>query len=189
MRLHIIVAAVALAIVYPAAAQETYVIDGVHSRPSFEVRHLGMTYQWGIFDKISGKATLNRAAKSGSVEVTIDPASVKTFDSRLDGHLKGEKWFNVEKHPTITFKSSHLAFDGDRVVGIDGDLTLLGVTKPVNLKVVNFTCGENPANKRAMCGVDATATIKRSEFGMTNGIPGSVADEVKLNIPVEAYKE
>ena len=83
-----------------------------------------------------------------------------------------------------------MTFDGDRVVGVDGDMTMIGVTKPVSFKVVNFTCGENPFNKKPMCGAEATATIKRSDWGMTNGLNiNNPGDEVKLMIPIEAYKE
>ena len=91
--------------------------------------------------------------------------------------------------PTITFKSTSLTFDGDRVVGINGELTLLGVTKPVTLKLVNDVCGEHPFNKKPMCGAEATTTIKRSEWGMKYGIPKAVSDEVKLTLPIEAYKD
>jgi polyisoprenoid-binding protein YceI len=171
------------------AATETYVLDPVHSQPWFQATHMGMTRQLGSFVKSSTKVTIDREAKSGSVDVTIDAASVRSFDAtRLDAILKGEKYFNVEKFPTITFKSTSMKFDGDRVVGVEGDLTMLGVTKPVTLTVVNMTCGPQPFNKKPMCGGEATATIKRSEWGMTAGLPFAPGDEVKLIIPIEAYK-
>ena len=189
MKSSLAIAILAAALAVPAAAQETYTIDPAHSRPSFEIRHMGMTLQFGYFDKVAGKATLDRAARKGSVDVTIDAASVRSFDPRLDAALKSDKYFDVEKFPTITFKSSQLTFDGERVVAIDGELTMHGVTRPVTLKVADFTCGDNPFNKRPMCAANASATIKRSEFGMATGIPTSSADEVRLMLPVEAYKE
>jgi polyisoprenoid-binding protein YceI len=91
-------------------------------------------------------------------------------------------------YPTITFKSTNLNFDGDRVVSVDGELTLLGVTKPVTLAVANESCAEHPFNKRPMCGAEASATVKRSEWGMKYGIPKAVADDVHLIIPIEAYR-
>jgi polyisoprenoid-binding protein YceI len=104
--------------------------------------------------------------------------------------VKGEKFFNVEKYPTITFKSTSLKFDGDRVVGAQGELTMLGIAKPVDLKVSNFVCGAQTFIKRPMCGAEATATIKRSDWGMTEGLNlGNPADEVSLIIPVEAYRD
>ena len=188
MKLKSVLAALAALAALPAlATEEVYQIDGVHSRPMWEARHLGMSNQRGSFQKSTGKVTLDRAAKKGSVEWTIDATSVRTFDDRLDAIVKGERFFNVEKFPTITFKSTSVAFDGDRVVGIDGDLTMLGVTKPVSFKVADFRCGEQGAQKKMMCGAEATATIKRSEFGMTANLPVSPADEIKLIVPVEGY--
>ena len=133
---------------------------------------------------------LDRAAKKGTVDLSIDTTSIKTFDTRLDAIVKGERFFNVDKYPTMTFKSTNMTFDGDRVVGVDGDLTMLGVTKPVSLKVATFICGENPFNKKPMCGAEATTTIKRSEWGMTDGLKiNNPADDIKITIPIEAYKE
>ena len=189
MKLHLLVAGLATAIVIPAAAQETYVLEPNHSQPGFEATHLGMSTQRGGFGKATGTVTLDRAAKTGTVDVTIDTTSIKTFDSRLDVAVKGDKFFNVEKYPTITFKSSKVIFDGDRVVGVNGDLTMLAVTKPVSLKVDNFKCGENPFNKKPMCGAEATTVIKRSEFGMTAGLPYTPGEEVRIVIPIEAYKQ
>ncbi len=172
-----------------AAAQETYTIDPVHSQPIFEARHMGFSQQRGSFAKSTGKITLDRAAKKGTVEVVIDTTSIRTFDPRLDDQMKSENFFNVAKYPTLTFKGSNVVFDGDRVVQVDGDLTMLGVTKPVSLKVSNFVCGEHPSNKKPMCGAEATTTIMRSDWGMKYALPKSVSDEIKLTIPIEAYRE
>jgi len=172
-----------------AAAQETYTIDPVHSQPTFEARHLGFSQQHGSFAKSTGKITLDRAAKKGTVEVVIDTTSIRTYDPRLDEQMKSENFFNVAKYPTLTFKGNNVVFDGDRVVQVDGELTMLGVTKPVSLKVANFVCGEHPVNKKAMCGAEATTTVMRSEWGMKYALPKAVSDEIKLTIPIEAYKD
>jgi len=172
-----------------AAAQETYTIDPVHSQPTFEARHLGFSQQHGSFAKSTGKITLDRAAKKGTVEVVIDTTSIRTYDPRLDEQMKSENFFNVAKYPTLTFKGNNVVFDGDRVVQVDGDLTMLGVTKPVSLKVANFVCGEHPMNKKPMCGAEATTTVMRSEWGMKYALPKAVSDEIKLTIPIEAYKD
>lgn len=184
-----LLATVPILLAVPAAAEEVYVLDSVHSQPGFETRHLGLSTQYGSFQKASGKVTLDRAAKKGGVDVTIDAASIRTHDTRLDAIVKGPLFFDVEKYPTITYKSSDVIFDGDRVVGIDGELTMLGVTRPVKLTVADFACGPQPFNKRPMCGGDATATIKRSEWGMTANLPVAPADDVKLEIPFEAYRQ
>ena len=96
----------------------------------------------------------------------------------------------MEKFPTITFKSTDVKFDGDRVVALNGELTMLGVTKPVSLTVTKFACGASPFSKKPMCGARAATTIKRSEWGMTNGLAiGNPSDEVALMLPVEAVLE
>lgn len=173
-----------------ALADESYVLDPVHSQPKYEIQHLrGLSTQWGSFGKYSGKVTLDRAAKKGTIDVTIDTTSIRSHDARLDTIVKGEDYFNVAKYPTMTFKSSSMVFDGDKVVGAEGELTMIGVTRPVSLKVANFACGENPFNKKSLCGAEASATIKRSEWGMKAGIPNSSSDEVRIVIPIEAYKE
>jgi polyisoprenoid-binding protein YceI len=184
-------AVLAAAVAVPAAAApEVYVIDPVHSQPQWEARHIGFSNQHGSFGKASGKVTLDRAEKKGSIDVTIDSTSIRTYDGRLDAIVKGEKFFNVDKYPTITFKSDDLKFDGDHLAAVNGELTMLGVAKPVTLTVSGFTCGPQTFNKKPMCAAEATATIKRSDWGMTNGVNiGNPGDEIKLTIPVEAYLE
>jgi polyisoprenoid-binding protein YceI len=179
-----------LAAAAPAAvAEDTYDIDPVHSQPMFEVKHMGFSIQRGSFARATGKITLDRVARKGAIEVTIDASSIKTIDPRLDVHVKGEDFFNVARYPTMTFTSSNLIFEGDQVVGAQGELTMLGVTKPVALKVANFVCGDHPVNRKPLCGAEVTTSIERSQWGMNYGIPKSLGDDVKIVIPVEAYKE
>ena len=190
MKLRPALAVAAALAVLPAVAADVYVIDPVHSQPQWIARHIGFSNQHGNFGKATGKITLDRAAKKGSVDVTIDATSIRTYDARLDAIVKGERFFNVEKFPTITYKSTSLTFDGDKVTSVDGELTMLGVTRPVTLKVSDFACGEQAFNKKPMCGAEATAAIKRSEFGMTNGLNiGNPADDIRLILPIEAYLE
>ena len=171
------------------AAEETYVFDPVHCQPIFEVQHMGFAVQHASFTKINGKVKIDRVARKGSVDAIIDTTSVRSYSDKLDTHLKGEDFFNVAQYPTMTFKSSDMVFDGDVLVELNGDLTLLGVTKPVTFKIANFVCGEQPFNKRPMCGASASATIKRSEWGMRYGIPKMAGDEVKITLPIEAFRE
>jgi polyisoprenoid-binding protein YceI len=174
-------------IALPVAAEEVYVLDPAHSQPQWEAHHIGFSDQRGSFTKVEGKIALDRAAKKGSVDVSIDATSVRSYNDRLDAILKGERFFNVEKFPTISFKSSDVRFDGDRVVAINGELTMLGVTKPVALTVTHFACGPNPFNQRPMCGGVAKTTIKRSEWGITSGLQiRNPDDEINLMLPVEA---
>ena len=170
------------------AATETYVIDNAHTYPRFEYNHLGYSIQVSRFDKTSGKITLNRAAKTGSVDVTIDAKSVNTGLALFNEHIQAEDYFHTAKYPTITFKSSNLKFDGDKLVAVDGDLTVKGVTRPVTLTVTSFHCMPHPMLKKDACGANATTKIKRSEFNAGKSAP-FVSDEVTLTIPVEAVKE
>lgn len=172
----------------PAFAAENYTIDPKHTRPLFEINHLGFSTQHGRFGKTSGKITLDTGAKTGSVDISIDTASIDMGLADWDKHMKSDEFFNVEKFPTMTFKSDKLQFDGNKVVGAEGSLTLLGVTKPIKLAVSNFRCGPHPLLKKTACGADVTATIKRSEFGMTKLVP-AIGDVVKLEIPVEALQD
>jgi len=188
LRLPAVIAS-ALLFAVPAAAQDVYDIDPVHSQPMFEVEHMGFAIQRGSFTRETGKVMLDRAARKGSIEVTIDTTSIKSIDPRLDTHLKGEDFFDVGRYPTMTFKSSNLIFDGDRLVGAEGTLTMTGITRPVSLKVANFVCGDHPMTHKALCGAEVTTTIKRSQWGMKYGIPNLLSDEVSIVIPVEAYKE
>lgn len=181
-------AALALAVPFAAVAADSYTVDPTHTYPSFEVNHLGFSITRGSFDKSEGKITLDTAAKSGSIMITVDTTSINTGLAKRDDHLRSEDFFNVAKFPTMTFKSTKLRFSGDKVVGADGDLTLLGVTKPVTLNVDWFACGTHPINKKSVCGANATTTIKRSEYGLAAYVP-AVGDEVKIAIQVEAFKD
>jgi polyisoprenoid-binding protein YceI len=179
----------ALAVVFPAAAApETYTVDPNHTFPAYEVGHLGYSFQRGRFDKTSGKITLDTAAKKGSADITIDAASVDSGVAKLNEHMKSEDFFNVAKNPNITFKSSSLTFEGDKVTKASGDLTMAGVTKPVTFDVTYFNCGPHPMNKKMTCGADMTAKVKRSDFGMKYALP-ALADEVLLRVNVEAIKD
>jgi len=184
-----VIALLALVAVCADAAEENYVTDPVHSQPAYEIQHTIFSKQRGEFTKSTAKITLDRGAKKGNVDVTTDTTSVRSHDPRLDSILKGEDYFNVAKYPTMTFKATGMHFDGDRLTGADGELTMIGVTRPVTLKVADFKCGENPFNKKPMCGAEVTTTIKRSEWGMKAGIGQSSGDEVRIRIPIEAYRE
>jgi polyisoprenoid-binding protein YceI len=172
----------------PAFAADTYTFDPEYTVPVFEVEHLGFTTQRGRFDKTEGKVMLDFAAKKGIVELTIFTSSLDMGSRAWTVHVSSEGLFDIEKYPTMTFKSNDLIFEGNKVVAANGQFTLLGVTKPLRVTVNRFTCGNNPLNKKPMCAGDITATIKRSDFGMVKYIP-TVSDEIKINVPVEAYKD
>jgi len=183
-----LVVALAAFSVAAIAAPETFNIDPTHTAPRFEYSHFGYSNQMHRFDKTSGKIVLDRAAKTGSVDVTIDAKSVNTGYALFNGHIQGEDFFNTEKYPTITFKSTMVKFDGDKPVAVDGNLTIKGVTKPVTLTMTSFHSMPHPMAKKDAIGANAATKIKRSDFNMGKYAP-NVSDEVTLAIAVEAIKE
>jgi polyisoprenoid-binding protein YceI len=173
----------------PASAEtETYTVDPNHTFPAFEIGHLGYSIQRGRFNKTSGKITVDTAAQKGSADITIDMGSISTGHPKLEEHLKSEEFFDAAKFPTMTFKADHFAFEGDNVKSASGTLTLHGVSRPVTLKTEYFRCAPHPMLKKKVCGADFSGTIKRSEFGVSRGVP-AVADEVNLRINVEAIRD
>ena len=144
--------------------------------------------QRGRFNKVSGKLDLDSTAKKGSVEVTIDTASVDMGFEDWNKHMRGERFFQSDKFPQARFVARDFAFDAEKPSPVSGELTLLGVTKPVTLKVGQWRCAKHPILPRQLCGADLEASIKRSDFGMNTNLPG-IGDDVKISIPVEALKD
>lgn len=170
------------------AAPETYVIDGTHTYPHFSYSHLGYSTQLSRFDKTSGKIVIDRVAKTGSVNVTITTASVNTGYPLFNEHIQGEDFLDTAKYPTATFTSSKVNFEGEKVVSVDGTLTLKNISKPVTLNLTSFQCMPHPMLKKDACGANATAVVKRTEFNMGKYVP-NVSDDVTLTISIEAVKE
>ncbi|MFO1317434.1 MAG: YceI family protein [Burkholderiales bacterium] len=180
----------ALSLALPAAAQDVYVIDGAHTTPMFEIAHNGgMSRQRGFFTNTAGRITLDRAAKTGSIDVVIGTGSIVTGSRVLTDVLKRDDFFASDRYPTMRFTSRDVTFDGDVPVASRGELTLLDVTRPVTLAIADFRCGAQLFTRRPMCGAEATATIRRSDFGMTYGVPNVAGDDVRIVIPVEAVRE
>ena len=170
------------------AAPETYVIDSTHTASRFEYSHFGYSTQQSRFDNTSGKIVIDRAAQTGSVDVVIDAKSVNTGYATFNNHIQGEDFLDTAKFPTITYKSSKLNFNGDKLASVDGDLTIKGVTKPVTLTVTSFHCMPHPMVKKDACGANAVAKIKRTEFNAGKYAP-YVGDDVTLTFAVESIKE
>ncbi|MGV7206880.1 YceI family protein [Oxalobacteraceae bacterium A2-2] len=170
------------------AAPETYVLDNSHTFSRFSYSHFGYSTQESRFNSTTGKIVLDRAAKTGSVDVVIDTKSVDTGSKLFDSHIQGEDFLDTAKFPTITYKSTKFNFDGDKVASVDGNLTIKGVTKPVTLTVTSFQCMAHPMLKKDACGANAVAKIKRSEFNAGKYAP-YVGDEVTLTFAVESVKE
>lgn len=184
-------ASFALAAALTASAQAApvaYTLDPDHTVPRFEIMHNHFSNHIGAFPKAAGKAVLDTEAKTGSVEVTIQSSAFLTGHAFMENFMKGKDFFHIGQFPVMTFKSSRISFNGDKPSVVEGDFTLLGVTKPLTLTFTNFTCGQHPRTKKDQCGGNLTGQIKRSEFGMKAFIP-AVGDDVKLMIQVEAFKD
>lgn len=166
-------------------AAERYVVDPRHSRPLFAVGHLGFSTQHGRFDDIRGSIELDREGRSGAIDITIEAASVDMGDEDWNQRMRSNEFFDVENFPTMIYRSEHLVFEGDAPVAVEGRLALLGTVRPVTLKIERFRCAIDLAAKVRKCGADASATIKRSEFGMSKYVP-YVDDDVRLILPIEA---
>jgi polyisoprenoid-binding protein YceI len=170
------------------AAPVTYQLDSRHTYPSFEADHFGGVSVWrGKFASTSGSIVLDREAKTGTVDISIDTASVQTGLADLDKHLKGNDFFDVEKFPTASYKGKVTRFKDGAPVEVQGDLTLRGVTRPVTLALDSFKCMSHPMKKDTeLCGANAHATIDREEYGIIWGKNFGFAMWVKLDIQVEA---
>jgi polyisoprenoid-binding protein YceI len=168
-----------------ATAAETYSVDGNHTHATFAFQHLGFSTFHGKVPARSGSIVLDRAQKTGSADIAFDLQAIATGVAKFDEHLRGKDFFEVAKHPTATFKSSKMTFQGDVPATVEGNLTLKGITKPVTLQVTSFKCAQHPMMKVPACGANATARIKRSDFGLNYALP-AVPDEIELMVEVEA---
>ena len=187
---HFIAAIATVTATAGAFAADTYVIEPNHTFPSFEADHMGGLSVWrGKFTNTSGSITLDRKAKTGTVDITIDAGTIDFGHAKMNEHAKSADMFDVAKFPTATYKSKSITFKGDTPVSVDGELTLHGVTRPVKLTINQFKCIQHPMFKREACGADATASFNRSDFGIDYGVQMGFNPTVKLAIQVEALKQ
>lgn len=182
----IVLAVIAVTLGVPAVAQSNaWQLDPAHSSAQFGVRHMGISTVRGTFTKLGGTARYDAAnPKNDSVEVTIDTASVDTRVEMRDNDLRSDHFFDVQKFPTMTFRSATIESAGTDKLKITGDLTIRGITKPVTLDVDGPSKPVNDGQGHSHMGVSATGTLNRSDFGMT-GYQGMVGNEVQLTIDAE----
>ena len=171
------------------AEPATYAIDPTHTFASWEIAHFATSTNRGRFNKTSGSVTLDKAAKTGSLDVTIDTTSLDTGTAAFTKHISSDEMLNVAAFPTAHFVANKFVFNGDKVSEVDGNLTLMGKTNPIVLKAQNFNCYMNPMLKREVCGGDFDATLVRSQYGVTYGLNYGFPDAMHLVIQVEAVKQ
>ena len=179
------------AVSFNAMAEEvTYQLDPNHTYPSFETDHFGGISIWrGKFTKSSGTVTLDRAAKKGTLDATIDMTSIDIGNDKLNGELKSAQFFDADKFPTATYKGTSMKFKGDVPVEVIGELTLHGVTKPLNLKIESFKCFTNPMMKKEVCGTESTAMFDRGDFGVDYGKAYGFKMKTTLHIQAEGIRQ
>ena len=183
-----VVASLTLVIATPAAAAPvSYKIDPDHTYPSLEFPHMGISTWRGKFTKSRGYVTMDRAAGTGSVDVTIEAASLDFGHRVMNEVAIGAEWLNADMHPTLRYTGT-LRFEGERPVAVDGSLTLMGVTKPVPLRIEAFRCIRHPIFRREVCGADASGAFDRADFGLKQYTQDG-AGRMTLRIQVEAMRE
>jgi polyisoprenoid-binding protein YceI len=191
MRLGLIgVAATAIALSTVAASgADKYAVDKPHTIVSFSVDRMGLTKMLGRFGQVDGEFTLDQANPATSqVTLTIDTASVATGFEARDRHLRSPDFFNAQEFPQMKFVSTKVERTGDKTAKVTGDLTMLGVTKPVTLDVTYNGTMTNPSNNKTFSGFSARGTLKRSEFGMKY-LPNAIGDEVALQVELLGEKK
>jgi len=187
MKVALPVAVASLAMGSALAAPVTYQVDPGHTYPSFEADHFGGMSVWrGKFDSSSGTIVLDRAAGTGTVDITVDTASIDFGNPKLNEHVKSAEMFDVQKYPTAVYKGTLINFRNGAPTEARGELTLHGVTKPLNLTINSFLCKTTPMSKKERCGADVSATLNRADYGINYGEKYGFNMQVKLAIQVEA---
>jgi polyisoprenoid-binding protein YceI len=166
-----------------------YVLESGHARVLWQVSHMGLSEWYGDFARPTGVATLDpRNPAADSVDITVPVASVSTTNAVLDSELKAADWFDADKFPTITFKSTQVLLTGPASADVTGNLTFHGVTRPVTLKVKFRAVGLNIMSKAYTVGFDATTEIKRTDFGVSKFAP-LIGDDVQITISAPFEKK
>lgn len=171
-----------------ALAADRYKIDPEHTFSTFEYSHWGLSLQRGRFDKNSGLIELDPDAKTGSIDIQIDAASVDTGLDIFNDVLRSEQFFDAAQFPKIIFKSTAMHFDEDRLTQVDGDLTIKGVTRPATFEITYFNCRFMILYLSRACGANGFTKILRSDFNVGRFVP-FVSDAVTLYFSVEGIHE
>jgi polyisoprenoid-binding protein YceI len=169
------------------AAPMVYKIDPDHTHPVFEADHFNGLSVWrGLFSKTSGEVVFDKTAHTGSVDVTVDPASVETGMDQLNKVIAGSQLLDAAKYPVVHYTGKLAGFVQDQPTEVIGTLTLHGVTRPLTLKILSFKCMPHPLYKREVCGADALAQFDRDDFGIDAGKQYGFRMQTTLRIQVEA---
>lgn len=178
--------------VHGDALAARYEIVSAETKTTYETHYLKFIHVRGVFDRMTGvlmyEPSKPVAERAPFIHVVIDTTTLRptTFDGEGKRKmLRGPEFFNVEKFPTIEFRSKKFRYDGERLTHIDGDITLVGVTKPVSLVVLKSGCEPASATQPPRCHASTELVVKRSQFGM-NGWSTTVSDDVKIGVELVA---
>lgn len=171
------------------AAEEAYKLDPAHTETTFVIDRFGFNSVIGLFAASEGTIWLDEAAPEKSrVEATVTVGSLLTGNATRDEHLKGERWLNAAKNPTMTFKSTKVEKTGDTTAKVTGDLTIMGVTQPAVLDVKLNKIGTAPNNQKKQAGFTITGQISRKAFGSASAA-GMIGDAVNIRIEALAVAQ
>ena len=174
--------------VCPSVYSADYVLEPVHTQILFFCDHLGFSKSQGEFLKFSGRFTFDPDNPAASyAEVSIDTNSIDMDNGKWNDHMRNEDFFDVKKFPTIEFKSTKVEIESERQARVHGDLTIIGQTHPVVLAVTYNKSGVHPFSGKFISGFSATTTIKRSQYGMTYGLP-ALGDDVEIRLEIEGER-
>ena len=186
--LHLLMLVIALSPTFEATATALYRIDPQHTFSTFEYEHWGLSLQHGRFDSNTGTIAFDTATGDGAIDIEIAAASVSTGSSVFDTILRSADFFNAAAYPKITFKSTRLIFAGERLMQVDGILTIKAISRSITLDMTHFNCRFMPAYGKRACGANGSARLSRSDFELGKYVP-FVSDIVTLRVSVEAIKE
>ena len=171
-----------------AAEPQNFVLDPANTQVHFELKHFGTSTIRGRFDAVEGAITLDRAARTGSVSMSIATASVSTGFAPFDGVIRGPYLLGSAAYPTAYFVASRIEFEGDRVAAVTGEFTLRGTSRALTLRALRYACRMAAEPAREVCGGDFETEFLRSDFGITHSLP-FVADRVRVQLQVEAVRQ
>lgn len=171
------------------ASAGSYTFDPEHTFPSFEIRHHGVSVMRGKFNRNIGRAVLDPGGERNYVELRVDASSADAGHAGLNSKLPGRNFFNTAQFPEIRFVATQIDYADGKPVAAHGELTMLGVTRPLSVEIRDFTCTRHFLRLRTLCGADVHATIRRTDFGMHYGAPMLIGDEVRLMVAVEAFRD
>jgi len=172
------------------AAPVRYTFDPDHTYPSFQADHMGGLSNWrGKFNSSTGFVILDKDAKTGTLEATIDIGSIDFGHDELNEHAIGDEIFDAGKFPTATYKGTLKDFKDGAPTRADGILTLKGISKPLTLTINSLLCKPNPMSGKEVCGADASARFNRDDFGVDYGKAYGFKMETTLQIQVEAIRD